>query len=210
LQFNNATITEIAFPACDAASTREPTYLTVKLAPEFTRPTAGSGAVMKKAPSKNQKRWLPSNFVLKVQGLEAACARVNKIEALAIRQSMAQSQVGEMRDYQKEPGKLEFPNLVITLPESDAGPFYAWFVDMVLKGNAGEDRERPGVLDLLTPDRQQVLLSLSFSHLGIFGFTPEKAVANADLIKRVKVEMYCEQIALQPGAGAVASAGEPG
>lgn len=45
LQFNKALITEIAFPACDAALLREPAYLAVRLAPEFTRPTAGSGAV---------------------------------------------------------------------------------------------------------------------------------------------------------------------
>ena len=64
---------------------------------------------------------------------------------------MTQDVVGQMRDPQKEPGKLEFPNLVISLAESSAGTFYAWFQDMVIKGNAGENNEKAGTLELLDP-----------------------------------------------------------
>jgi hypothetical protein len=43
--------------------------------------------------------------------------------------------------------------------------------------------------------------SFSLDHhllaLGIFGFTPENAEAGAEKIKRVKVELYCEQIVLK-------------
>jgi hypothetical protein len=198
LLFTNAVITEIGFPACDAGS-KEPGSLTIKLAPEFTKMQAGSGAAMKTDTSKvQQKIWIPANFRLNIQGLEQACKFVSKIEPLVIKQPIIQDPVGQKRDFQKQPGKPEFPNLVIALSEAQAGPFYAWFEDMVIKGNAGEDRERPGMLEFLSTDLKTALFTIHFSHLGIFGFTPENADSTSEKIRRVKVEMYCEQITLTP------------
>lgn len=192
LQFNNALITEFGIPTCDAAS-KEIAYLTVKFAPEFTTPQAGKGGIVAGSITKS-RGWSPSYFRLTIPGLD--CSKVSKIEALTIKQTTMQNAVGQMRDYQKEPGKLEFPNLVISLAEASAGTFYAWFQDMVIKGNSGDNNEKAGTLEFLDPTMKGSLLMVYFNHLGIFGFTPEPA--NADTIKRVKVEMYCEQITLTP------------
>jgi len=197
LEFFNALISEVTIPACDASS-KDSGQLTVKLAPEYTRPVRGKESVLP-APLggvRQQKAWLPANFRLQIQGLEAACTRINKIEALTIKQKIAENAIGEVRDYQREPASLEFPNLVVTLPEIDAGPFFDWFDDFVVKGNAGDDKERAGFLELLSPDLKTVLLRVNFSHLGIFSFSPMKQETNAESIKRVKVEMYCEQITI--------------
>jgi hypothetical protein len=86
------------------------------------------------------------------------------------------------------------------LAEANAGPFYQWFDDFVVKGNNSDDKERPGFLDLLAPDLKTILLRINFSHLGICGFAPEKAQAAADKIRQVKVEMYCEQMTLDAKA----------
>ncbi|MDP1770401.1 MAG: twin-arginine translocation signal domain-containing protein [Nitrospirota bacterium] len=199
LQFNHALITEIGLPACDAAS-KDAGLLTVKFAPEFTTPLAGKGGnVVGAVASKQQKPWIQNNFRLRIQGLEDACKSASKIEALVFKQIIVQDQVGATRDYQKEPAKMEFPNLVLFLSESQAGPFYAWFEDFVVKGNNGQDRERPGVLELLAPDLKEVLLTVNFSNLGIFGFTPDKQMVGGDAIRRVKVEMYCERLTLAQG-----------
>lgn len=199
LQFNNALITEIGLPACDAAS-KDAGLLTVKFAPEFTVPLAGKGGnVIGAVGSKQQKAWTSNNFRIRIQGLEDACKFVSKIEALVIKQTIAQDTVGEQRNYQREPGKIEFPNLVLSLSESQAGPFYAWFEDFVVKGNNGQDRERPGVLELLAPDLKEVLLTVNFSNLGIFSFAPGKQEPNAEAIRKVKVEMYCERLTLAQG-----------
>jgi hypothetical protein len=197
LEFFNALLSELTIPACDASS-REAGVLTVKLAPEYTRPVAGKGSQLPAylGGAKQQKTWLPSNFRLQIQGLEAACTRINKIDALTIKTKVAENPIGELRDYEKEPTSLELPNLVMTLPEADAAPFYQWFDDFVVKGNMGDDKERAGFLELLSPDFKTVLLRVNFSHLGIFSFSPIKREANADGIARVKVEMYCEQITL--------------
>lgn len=197
LEFFNALISELTIPACDAAS-KDPGTLTLKLSPEYTRPIAGKGSVLPVpfGGAKQQKAWSPANFRLQIQGLEAACTRINKIEALTIKQKVAENAIGDLRDYQKEPASLEFPNLVITLPEADAGPFFQWFDDFVVKGNMSDDKERQGFLELMSPDMKTVLLRVNFNHLGIFSFSPVRQEANADSIARVKVEMYCEQITI--------------
>ncbi len=196
LQFFGATITEIALPACDASS-KEAGYLGIKLTPESTKPIGGNGALLKGDFSKSQQKlWLPGNFALEIGGLD--CSRVAKIDAFTIKQKVVQDQAGQMREFRKESGKLEFPNLAITMPEAHAGTFYKWFEDMVIKGNSGEDRERDGTLKFLSPNRQEVLLTVNFSHLGIFSFAPEKAETNAEAIRRVKIELYCEHITLSP------------
>ena len=129
-----------------------------------------------------------------VHGLDQPTSRVNKIEALVIKQKVTESAVGEARDAQIEPARLEFPNLVITLAEAYADPFYAWHDDFVIKGNNGQDKERNGTLELLTPNLQDVLFTLTFKNLGIFNLETEKVEAGAESIRRVKAEMYVEQM----------------
>src|SRR5215212_3963959 len=89
-QFFRAFLSEVTVPAMDGAS-KEPAFLTVKLAPEFHRARAGSGATTR-IPSSRSKAWLPSNFKLEIDGLE--CKKVNKIEALTFRQRVAEHAVG--------------------------------------------------------------------------------------------------------------------
>ena len=111
-----------------------------------------------------------------------------------MKQKVTENAIGEQRDYQKEPTSVEIPNLVITLAESHADEFYRWHEDFVIKGNNGEDREKGGTLEYLTPNLQEVLFTLHFYHLGVFKVSPDKVEASAEPIRRLKVEMYCEDI----------------
>lgn len=193
LDFMNALITEISFPTLDAAS-RDAGRMKVKLAPAATQQQKGSGAIVGGTLSKATKQWLPANFRLNIQGLEQATQRVNKIEALTIKVVLQPTQVGAKGSTLLQAVGIEIPNLVITLPEVDAGPFYQWHEDFVIKGINGPDKERPGVLEWLDPTLKTVLGSLQFFNLGIFKIAPEKVEAAAETIRRVKVEMYCERI----------------
>lgn len=203
MNFFNALITEIGFPALDAAS-KDAAKMTIKFAPEYTRTQAKAGsAISGQLGSGHQKKWLPANFRLKIDGLDKPCSRVNKIEALTIKQKVIENATGELRDYDKEPASIEFPNLVITCAESHADDLYKWHEDFVIKGNNSQDKEKGGTLEYLTPDLKTVLFTLTFSNLGIFKCTPEKVEAGSENIRRVKAEMYCEQIKFQAGSGAV-------
>ncbi|MGH2721749.1 MAG: phage tail protein [Actinomycetota bacterium] len=196
--FKEALITEVGMPALDAAS-KDAAKMTIKFSPESTRNTKGSGAVVRPPVSKAQKKWLPANFRLTIAGLESACAKVSKVEALTIKQSVASDPAGDQLDNRKEPGKIDFPNLKVTLPEAWAEPFFAWHGDFVVKGNSGDEKEKSGTLEYLTPDLSTALFTLSFKGLGIFKCAPEKAEAGSENIRRVKAEMYCEQITFKYG-----------
>jgi hypothetical protein len=210
-EFTHALITETTIPACDGSS-KEPGYLTIKFAPEITRVKKGDGDQIQNPVSKKQKIFIPSNFRLSIQGLEDACNKVSKVDAFTIKQTPAPDAPGN--DREKEPGKLEFPNLKITLPEADSGPFADWFNSFVLLGNATDDQERNGTLELLAPNLKDVLATIKFTHLGIFALNPTAplpdpcdcdccrtaAVKKApDKIRTVTVELYCEQMEFKLG-----------
>ncbi|HEY3197901.1 MAG TPA: phage tail protein [Nitrospirales bacterium] len=197
MTFQQGLLSEIAFPALDAAS-KDAAKMTIKIAPQSTRLTgpAPSATGIAKPDLSKTKAWHTSNFRLRIQGLEDACTRINKIEPLVVKQTIQSISSGDKRSPASLPGPLEFSNLVITLPELDAGPFYKWYDDFAIKGNQGDDKERQGVLELLDPTLKEVLLSVTLHHLGIFNFAPEKMEASSEKIRLVKAEMYCEAIQL--------------
>jgi hypothetical protein len=171
--------TEFGMPALDVAS-KSPALMNVTLAPESTRRVKPGGTVKPCGASKAQKQWLASNFRLAIDGLD--CKTVNKIEAITLRQTGGD----------RERPRLEIPNLVLTLPESGAESFYQWHEDFVINGKSAD--ERKGTLEYLTPNLGQALFTLEFENLGIFRLTSDKGEANADQIRRVTAEMYCEEI----------------
>ena len=175
--------------------------MTVKFARELTEDTAGSGSLPKASATK-QKQWLQSNFRLEIKGLPTA--KINKIDAITIKQTAVTDDIGDQRDYQKEPGKLEFPNLAFTLPETDAQQWYDWFEDFVLQGNSGDEDEKTAQLTYLGSSLTEQLARLDFFNVGIFKISTDKAEANSDQIKRVKVEQYVERIEFTHLAGALA------
>jgi hypothetical protein len=194
LDWTAGLITEFGMPALDAAS-KDAALMSVKFKPETTRKkTSGGGKVTFPADAAKQKQWLPSNFRLRIDGTDEGCKWVNKIEALTIKQKVTEHAVGEQRDYQQEPTSVEVPNLVITLSEAHAKEFYDWHEDFVIKGNNGEDKEKGGILEYLTPNLATTLFTLKFFHLGVFKITPDKVEAGGEPIRRIKIEMYCEDI----------------
>jgi hypothetical protein len=206
LNFFFAILTELGMPALDAAS-KDAAKMTLKFKPEYTRKLlAQSGKVTGggfKIDAKKQKQWLPANFRLKIDGLDESCTRVNKIEALTIKQKVAENAVGEMRDYEQEATSVEVPNLVITLAESHAEPLYKWHEDFVIKGNCTEDAEKGGSLEYLANDLKTVLFTLTFKNLGVFKVAPDKMEAGAEGIRRIKAEMYCEDVRFSYSGAAV-------
>lgn len=189
LDFTDALITEFGMPALDAAS-KDPALITVKLSPESTRRQKGSGRTITPCGTSKQKKWLASNFRLTIDGLDGK--KVSAVDALTIRQSAAS----------REQGKLEIPNLAVTLPESAAQSFFDWHQDFVINGNNGSESEKNGMLEYLNPNLAEALFTITFQHLGIFKLAAEKVEAGSENIRRVKAEMYCEQMTFKFAPGA--------
>jgi len=194
LNWTQGLITEFAMPALDAAA-KDAAFMTVKFQPETTRKVMGGGGkVTFPADASKQKQWMPSNFRLRIDGCENGCRWVNKIESLTIKQKNAENAVGELRDYERVPTSVEQPNLVITLSESHAEEFFRWHEEFVVKGLNDETKEKGGTLEYLNSSLTDTMFTLNFFHLGIFKISPDKVEAGAEPIRRVKVEMYCEDI----------------
>jgi tail tube protein gp19 len=183
LNWSLGQITEIDFPALDAAS-NDSFSMTTKISPERTRSVQGAGGAAVSMPRKNV---LSSSFRLTIDGLEEACRHVSRIEPISIAFKMRSQDLGGIRGYsQSELWNVDSGNLAITLTESKAKGFNDWFQDFVINGNNGPDREKNGRLELGP-------FSLKFGNLGIFKMTKPSNPSGA-MARKAKVEMYCESI----------------
>lgn len=201
LEFVDALITEVAFPALDAAG-KEAAHFTVALQPEITRASkASAGTRHAGFGRKNSLQWLASNFRLKIDKLPTT--RVSKIDALVVKQ---QSIVREDDRVAVPQGPLQIPDLSFTVSQIDGNDFFDWFDDFAIKGNNAQDAERNGTIEFLAPNLNAVLFTLDLSRLGIFRVGRERSEAGAEVIARLRVEMYCEQIAFSPAPDTLGSA----
>jgi hypothetical protein len=190
-EFRDALVTETTVPALDA-SAKSPAELTVKVAPESITRTKGSGKLARAAAAK-KKQWLVANFRLELADLDAKT--VSKIDAFTVKQTVAADDIGARRDHLREPGKIEFPNLRVTLAESGAQTWNDWFDDFVVKGNNGDDREKNGSIVFLDPSLKQELGRVELKNVGIFALRRRSPAG--DQVARVTAELYVESMELK-------------
>jgi hypothetical protein len=192
LDFFDALLGEVTFPALDAAS-KEAAFVDVTLVPERTDWVEAKGEPVgldARAPS---KKVLLSSFALEIPGVD--CSGVQKVEALTIKASVPDA-AGVGRTRLKMPVGLELPNLVIAVAQAKAKDFLDWHQSFVVGGKNEDEAEKSAELMLLDAGRKEALLTLAFAHVGIFAAAPAPAAAQADAIARVKAEMYCESMSL--------------
>lgn len=189
-EFRHALITETTIPTLDAAS-KAPGQLTVKLAPEeITRKKAG-GAAGPKVGAK-QKQWLASNFRLELDGVETKT--VSKIDAFTVKQAVAADDVGDTRIGRREPGKLEFPNLRVTLSPASLQSWRDWFEDFVVKGENGDDKEKSGAIVFLDATLKQEVGRVELKNVGIFALRRQPST---EQVARATAELYVESMELK-------------
>jgi hypothetical protein len=189
LEWKSALITEVVFPGADGSS-KLAGRMRVTIQPEATANAAGSGAKFQSKSAGKMKAILESGFSFAVSGLELACKKVAKVTPLVVRQT-------DVFDV------LDVADIVFWLPESEAEPFAMWFADFVLNGNNNSARERSATLTFLDPTLKNELMRIEYSGVGIFRMSHERQEASAEVVARVKVEMYCESVRLHPIAAVV-------
>jgi hypothetical protein len=198
LEFFNAVLTEVTLPAADAADGKKPALLTLRITPQSTRLAGSTGRKLSALKPPSKATVLAGNFRFNVQGLEQACKRITKVTPISAKLVLASAPVGQEK-FRSAPsgGLLDCSKIGITLPEADAGPFYMWFDETVVKGRP--DAERGALLEWLDPTLKTVVASAQLGGLGIVRYAPEKAEAGAEARgPQVQVEMYCETMLLIP------------
>jgi hypothetical protein len=186
-EFSDALITEVTIPALDAGA-KEPAYLTVKFRPESTRDTKASGKVAVSI-GKQSAAWFSANFRLEIAGLD--CTKVTKIDSFTVQVPIPSLGEGEPHQGRLVPGKINFPNLRITLPEMSAATWRNWHNDFVIRGNNAPVNEKHGSLKFLAADMKTELGRIDFYNLGIYRLARE---TSSDLVARVKAELYCSRM----------------
>jgi hypothetical protein len=194
LAFTNALISEIRFPALDAAA-KELAYVEIVLAPQVTRTAESKGAKVAVGLHKGQKKGMLANFRFEIPGMKDASKHVNRIESFTIERSASAEQVGAPRDFLREPGRLVLPNLALTLPLAAAKPFQEWHRTFVIEGKHSDAAEKSATLELLTPNLDSSLLTLQFGQLGILALAQLPA-QSGDAVARVRAEFYFESLKL--------------
>ena len=186
--FSGALITETTFPACDL-SAKDQAYLTVKIRPDSIQYKKSDGAEVAVPPKAKRKKWIPSNFRLRIKGLDTS--RVVKIDAFTVARRIAASpgEAGET---------VSFPNLRITIADQSAESWIKWHEDFAIKGNSSADKERTGDLELLDVDKKSALLTLKLKGLGIIGFVPDTREPGEDEIHYACFDLYCGGMSLEP------------
>ncbi len=153
-----------------------------------------------KAPA--QKQFVASNFSFELDGLPGA--RVSRIDSFTVKQPVVSDDVGSVRDAPVEIGRVEFPNLRVTISELDAGPWGDWAQDFLVKGNNDDSHEKTGVIVFLAPNRKAELGRIVLHNVGIFAFRRAAAVAGPGRARRRRSLLRADGV---PGREAGARAG---
>jgi hypothetical protein len=190
---SNTLITEVVFPALDAQAPKAKAFLTLKLTPELAPRRLGKGSCTNTSQAaKQQKQWMGSNFRLELNGIDTT--GVLKVAPFTVRLAANTASVGEQRDYVKESGKLEIPDLTISVSRERAAEFEAWAEDFLLKGNNGSEKEKSGALVFLDPTLKSELGRVSLSNVGIAGLETDKSNP-----MHLSVRLYVEGMRLSVG-----------
>ena len=123
--FTNAVVTEIGFPALDAAS-KDAFLLTVRIAAESVERKRGSGA-SEAGTVKGGKQALVSNFRVSLDGLNLDS--VARVGPLTLRRRLAE--------------EAEIPDLELTLSEAGSESIVDWHRTFVIDGSNSERTRSP-------------------------------------------------------------------
>lgn len=201
LDFRDALVTSLVLPELERGANSE-AYLTVKISPEQTlRKDPDPNTKIGVYASSLQKAWNIGSFRLRIAGLEADCAQVTRINSLNLKQGIQSLEVGQSRFSQKEPTKVEYSNLVVTLPEMSAKGFIKWHEDFVVNGNNSSTAEKNGTLEFFAPKSTQPYFLLEFSNLGIMSIGSAKLITKTNV--PITIEMYCESMKFGAGSAAI-------
>lgn len=190
--FMNGVLTEVSLPALDASS-REAGYLTLRITPERVvskkgtmPPTGAEGA--------KTRGWMTSNFRVEMGDLPGN--RVSRVEPITLKRKVAADQIGIFREPTKNPAKIEFSNVILTIPDADVAPWTAWHDSFLINGNNRDNDEKSGAIVLLGPDSKSEMARLNLTGCGVVSMAPVAGGPGAG--RRVQVELYCEQMGFQP------------
>lgn len=201
IEFDQALVTEISFPAVDAQS-KDMASFTLTLQPQVTRTnTTLAGNSVSGFGTKTLTKLNVGNFLFKISGLEIACARINAVNPIVVQQPVIAASGGTPR----KSAPVDVQNFEFTVAESHGKDFVDWADDFLVKGNNTQASERSGSLEYRDPTHNTALFTLAFSNLGIVKAYRLRSEEGATVLARIGVELYCEQMSFSIDPAAAGS-----
>jgi hypothetical protein len=192
LDFFNALITEVGFPALDAGS-KDAGKMSIKFTPETTRFKGGGSGKLPGATVPKTHHFKVSNFRLAIEGLD--CTHVTKIDAITATLVYDFVSSGDSGRQQLRPVTWNYTNLHLTLPEAAAKSFIDYHQDFVINGNSGPEQRKKGALSFLAPNLKQELGRLNFGGIGIFNLTRPPVVSGTTAgVRMITVDLFFETL----------------
>ena len=206
LEWTAALITEVAFPAADASS-KESARMRVTMQPDSTVVVAGSRAPTRRNRERRRRRHCsrqtsssPFGARHRPQHCPGGSGRRRWEHRCGRRPSCSRGLAGPARC-------LRSRVLAARVRAVSVAP---WFEDFVINGNNDSTKERKASLAYLDPSLKDELLRLEFDGVGIHRISPERQEDSAGVVALVKIETYCETVALaKPPAVAPPPEAEP-
>lgn len=212
--FGGALIREVSFPTLDGAA-KEPAYLTVKFAVESLEDKPPS---MEKYPAEQQHKdewekqrlWLPSMFTYSIDGVTPSPIETCKIDGFTIKQEIIEAPAGGILENAKEPGRIDFPTLAVSILQRDAGPYMRWWDQIVRVAEHTTAQQKTGHIWFLPREsvgsgalQSRPLVTLDLYGVSLLGVGPVKHDSKQAQLQKVKLDLSVERIELKPGTGTV-------
>jgi hypothetical protein len=189
LEWDNAVIDEVVFPALDGRSS-DTVALRVTLTPERARwvPVSGSSSHYVNH-TKPKDQFLASRFELSIDTLVAETSRARSISEIVLRRQTATDDAGKVSDV------FDIGDVIVTFPEAQRPAFSAWFDDLVTSsatGGGGGTAAHTASIALLTSDLKRVLVTLELDGVGTSRVSRRRDADGSSGVELADVSLYSE------------------
>ena len=98
----------------------------------------------------------------------------------------------------------------MTILQRDADPWMEWWDDFVRNGNHQQTKQKNGHISFLGREAgprgiitAPPLVTVDIYDIGILGLGPVKHDSKQAALQKVKLDLYCERMDIDPGTGTV-------
>lgn len=198
--FTDALISEVQIPQLDGGS-KDAALMTIKIVPEGMEfKTTDDGPKIDNTATDQNKQWHAANFRFTIDGFEDNFKRVTKIDQFTIKQQILKYPSGHRRTEICVPGRMEWPNITVYVPEVDAQPLvdqaYSRLIDYAKPGSGG----MTGAIEFIAPDKS-TLCTINLNGVDIVSAEPQKLDATAETIALTKLQIQVESMDFVYGGG---------
>lgn len=198
-EFSRALITEVALPAFTGDG-KDLAMLKVKMQPEIATFKTGGSTDIPMGTGAMQKSWQNNMFrlSLEVNGTKLDCTHVTKIDAMTVTIGTKAIQRGHFHLPEYMPTIVKMPKLVVHIPLAHASTFVDWARSSHgtegSKADGASGYEATGSLELISPNAQKVLYTISFEGVGPEQISIVKSEGGSATAKTLKVDMYVTKL----------------